>query len=188
MSTLVAGVALWVVVHLIPSLAAGYRQRVIDKFGASPYRAVFTIAILTSIVIIVVGWRSSPEQYLYVLPPWSRPAGFTLMMISFLLLGAANYQTIIKRFVRHPMLLGVVVWSVSHLLTNGTIRALVLFGGLGLWALIEMALITHRDGVRDLPAGPGLGAEMKGIAISAIIFLLVLFLHPYFTGVSAMLR
>jgi len=188
MSTLIAGVALWVGVHLIPSLAAGYRQRVIDKLGAGPYRTIFALTILTSLVLIVVGWRSSPEKYLYVLPAWSRSAGFTLMMISFVFLGAANYPTIIKRYVRHPMLVGVFVWSVSHLLTNGTIRALILFGGLGLWALIEMPLITHRDGVRDLPVGPGPGVELRGLAISAIIFSVVLFLHPYFAGVPALPR
>lgn len=114
MNLLIAGVALWIGTHLIPSLGVEYRQRVIDKLGFGPYRAVFSLGILIALLLIVIGWRSVPEAYLYVLPAWSRSAGFALMLLAFVLLGAANYPSIIKRFVRHPMLLGVVVWSVSH--------------------------------------------------------------------------
>lgn len=184
MSLLIAGVVLWIGAHLVPSIAAGFRQGLVDKLGAGRYRGVFSLAILASLVLIVVGWRSSPEEYLYVLPLWSRAAGFVLMVVSFILLGAANYSTAIKRFIRHPMLLGVFVWSVSHLLTNGTTRALILFGGLGLWALIEMPLISRREGPRELPAAPGFGAEVKGLVISAIVFSVALYLHTYFAGVA----
>ena len=77
------------------------------------------------------------------------------MFISFVLFGARTTKTAIKRLVRHPMLMGVFVWSLSHLLTNGTTRALILFGGLGVWALIEMPLINAREGARELPESPG---------------------------------
>jgi uncharacterized membrane protein len=160
----------------------------IDSFGNGAYRGLFSLAILASLVLIVIGWRSTPEHYLYVLPPWSRWAGFVLMIISFVLLGATHYATSIKRIVRHPMLLGVALWSISHLLTNGTTRAWVLFGGLGIWALIEMPLINRRKGVAELPVGPGMAAEIRGLVISAVIFTIVLFLHPYFTGVSPLPR
>ena len=188
MSLLMIGVALWCGVHLVPSLAAGFRQGVIDKLGNGPYRGVFSLAILASLVLIIIGWRSTPEQYLYALPPWSRWAGFLLMIVSFVLLGATHYATSIKRYVRHPMLLGVFVWALSHLLTNGTSRAVILFGGLGLWALIEMPLINRRKGAAVPPAAPGVFAEIRGLAISAVIFTIVLFLHPYFTGVSPLPR
>jgi uncharacterized membrane protein len=188
LSTLIAGVVLWCGIHLMPVLAAGFRQRLIDKLGSSAYRGVFALSILLSTVLIVIGWRSAPETYLYFLPAWSRSAGFVLMIVSFVLLGAANYATRIKRFIRHPMLLGVFVWSLSHLLTNGSTRAWVLFGGLGLWAMLEMALISKREGPRELPAAPGLAAELKGLAISAVVFAVVLFLHPYFSGVNVIPR
>ena len=188
MSILIIGVILWCGVHLVPSIAAAIRQSTIDRIGNGPYRGLFSLAILAAMVLIVIGWRSTPEQYLYVLPPWSRWAGFALMIISFVLLGASHYATAIKRFIRHPMLLGVFVWSVSHLLTNGTTRAWILFGGLGLWALIEMPLINRRKGVGELPDAPGALAEVRGLVISAIIFTVVLFLHPYFAGVSPLPR
>jgi uncharacterized membrane protein len=184
MTLIIGGVLLWTVVHFSPSIAPGFRQGLIDKLGAGPYRGVFALTILAAIVLIVIGWRSTPEDYLYVLPAWSRQAGLLLMFIAFVLLGAAHSKTIIKRFIRHPMLMGVFVWSLSHLLTNGTSRALVLFGGLGIWALIEMPLLNSRIGVWEKPSAPALIVEAKGLIISAIIFAVALWLHPYFAGVS----
>ena len=184
MNLLIIGVVLWSVAHLVPSIAPSFRLGLIEKLGAGPYRGVFALVIVSALVLIVVGWRSSPQEYLYLLPAWSRHVGFVLMILSFILLGAANYKTIIKRYIRHPMLTGVFVWSMSHLLTNGTSRALILFGTLGIWALVEIFLISAREGARTLPEGPGLGAEVKGLVITAVVFTAAIFLHPYFAGVS----
>jgi uncharacterized membrane protein len=186
MSWLIVGVMLWSVGHLVPAIAPSFRQGLIDRLGAGPYRGLFAAVIVLALVLIVIGWRSTPEEYLYVLPAWSRQVGFLLMILSFVLLGAANYTTSIKRIIRHPMLMGVFVWSVSHLLMNGTSRALILFGVLGAWALIEMPLINAREGARTLPEAPGFSAEMKGLLITAVVFSAAIFLHPYFAGVSPM--
>lgn len=82
------------------------------------------------------------------------------------------------------MLTGVSVWALSHLLTNGTTRALVLFGGIGLWALIEIILINRRDGAYTKPEAPEFSEEVKGLFFSAGMLIAVLLLHPYFTGVT----
>ena len=188
MTLLVIGVLLWIVVHLVPTLARPFRQSMIDRLGENGYKGGFSLAMLASLVFIVLGWRSTPEMYLYVLPAWSRTLGFVLMIVAFLLLGAAHHPTRIKRFIRHPMLTGVFVWSVSHLLMNGTTRALVLFGGLGLWAIVEIMLINRREGLYIKPDPARLGEELRGFFISAIIFGVVIFLHPWFAGVSALPR
>jgi uncharacterized membrane protein len=176
MNLLIAGVLLWVIVHLSPSLAPGVRQRLIDKLGEKPYRGVFALMIVASLFMIVFGWRSTPEQYLYVLP-----------VVSVFLLGAAHSKSVVKRYIRHPMLMGVVVWSVSHLLTNGTTRALILFGALGIWALVEMPLLNARDRDWVRPDPTPLSGEMKGLFISAIVMAVLIWLHPYFSGVSPLL-
>lgn len=184
MTLLILGVLIWVLVHFIPTLAQPLRKKLIGRLGENGYKGVFALSILSGIVLIVVGWRSTPEQFLYVLPPWARSLSFVMMMIAFLLIGAAQYPSMIRRFIRHPMLMGVAVWSISHLLVNGTTRALVLFGGLGLWAIIETVLINRREGSYESPAAIPLSRELRGVVISAIIFTAALFLHPYFAGVS----
>jgi len=105
-----------------------------------------------------------------------------------MLFGAAHQPTRIKRVVRHPQLTGMLVWSVSHLLSNGDSRSLILFGGLGLWVLIEMLLINRRDGTWQKPHGPTPSIEARGIVISTVIFFVLVFLHPYFAGISPIPR
>ena len=184
MTLLIAGIAVWFIVHLMPALAPEFRQSMIDKMGPKPYRGVFALAIFGSLAMIIVGWRSTPEEGLYMLPEWTRIVALILMIGSFILIGAANYQTAIRRVIRHPMLTGVVLWSISHLISNGTTRAWVLFGGLGVWAILEIVLINRRDPEYTKPIGPGFSGELKGVFISGILFGVVYYLHPFFTGVT----
>ncbi|MEA3291880.1 MAG: NnrU family protein, partial [Pseudomonadota bacterium] len=167
---LVLGVALWSGVHFIPTLARPLRQRLIANWGSARYRLAFSFVVVLSIALMVIGWRSTPEATLYQLPDWSRPIGFLLMIAAFILFGSAHHDTVIKRFVRHPQLMSIIVWAISHLITNGSTRALVLFGGLGFWALIEMPLINAREGAYVKPEAPGLKVELKGLAIGVAIF------------------
>jgi len=184
MTLLISGVLLWCFVHLMPSIAPPLREAMVRRLGDKGYRGMFALAIGIALFLIINGWRSTPETFVYVLPTWAGTATFVLMVVSFLLLGAAHHRTVIKRFVRHPMLAGVFLWSAGHLLSNGTTRALILFGSLGLWALIEMPLINRREGLRTKPEAPGFSEELKGVFISAAIFIIVLLLHPYFAGVA----
>ncbi len=184
MILLITGTILWALIHLMPSFAPGARNGMIAALGEKPYRGAFALAILASLALIVVGWRATPETFVYTLPPEARIVAFVLICIAFIVIGAAHHPSSIKRVIRHPMLTGVAIWAAGHLLVNGTTRALVLFGGLGLWALLEIVMINRRDGAAGEPARPGFSEELKGTFISAGILLILLFLHPYFAGVS----
>ena len=188
MMWLISGILLWSLVHFIPTLARPFRQKLINSWGNGVYRAVFSIVVLISIALMVYGWRHTPQVSLYQLPGWSGPVGFVLMIIAFVLFGSSHHETVIKRYIRHPQLVSMIVWSISHLITNGSTRALVLFGGLGLWALIEIPLINSRDGAYKKPASVALKTEIKGLAISLAVFAVALFLHPYFAGVAPIPR
>lgn len=181
---LILGVLLWSGVHLLPVVARPFRERLISSWGEMGYKGAFAVLILASLALIVVGWRSTPQVALYSPPGWGWPLAFLLMIIAFVLAGASHRPTVIKRFIRHPQLTSIAVWALSHLISNGTTRALVLFGGLGLWALIEIPLISARDGAYPRPEAPGMRSELIGLAVTAVIFIVVLFLHPYFAGVS----
>jgi len=179
---LILGVALWSVVHFIPSLGLALKKKIISRFGDKVYKIAFALSIVASVLLIVLGWRSTTPEMLYHLPDWSRPLTIFLMLVAFLLMGASGRKTVIGRVIRHPQLSGMVVWAIAHLISNGDTRSLVLFGGLGLWALIEIPLINAREGEWVKPEKPPIGAEIKGIVISFVVFVVVMFLHPYFTG------
>ena len=181
---LVLGVALWSSVHFVPSIGQALKARLIENFGETGYKIGFSLVVVASIVMMVIGWRSTDPSALYLPPVWTGPVASVMMIVAFILFGAAKHPTRIKQFIRHPQLTGLVVWAVAHLISNGDSRSVILFGGLGLWALIEIPLINARDGKWVKPEVPSIGTELKGLAISLAIFAAALFLHPYFAGVS----
>lgn len=183
MTIIIAGLLLWSVVHLIPSIAQPLKNAWVGKMGENGYKATFSLLIALSLVLIVYGWRHTTPDFIYAPIPEARPFAVGLLILAFVMMGAANYPSRIKCVIRHPQLTGVIVWSVAHLILNGDSRSLLLFGGLGVWALLEIFLINRREGAWQKPVVPSLGRELRGAAISLIIFAVVVFIHPYIAGV-----
>ena len=184
MELMVAGLWLWSAVHFIPSLAPTTKQALTSRLGEHAYKGLFAALIIVSIVLISMGWRSIEPTYLYVLPPLSRVLTLLLMLLVFILFGAAKRPTRIKHFIRNPQLSAIIVWSFAHLLVNGDSRSLVLFSWLALWAAAEIFLINRRDGEWVKQAAPSWAVEIKWLFISAAVFVAVALLHPYLAGVS----
>lgn len=184
MAMLIGGVVLWSVVHLVPALAPGLRQSVVAGIGVRAWKGLFALVIVAALVVIVIGWRSTLPQAVYQPPPWGRTAAIGLMLVSVYLFGAARRPATIKRVLRHPQLTGLVTWSAAHLLANGDHRSLILFGGLGLWAIVEMFAINRRDGEWVRPEAPPLSRELIGIVITLAVFALLYWAHPWFAGVA----
>jgi uncharacterized membrane protein len=164
-------------------MARPLKQKWIGQMGENGYKLAFTVLILISLALIIFGWRSSVPSTLFVLPFFSRPILMLLILIAFILFGASHYQTRIKSYIRHPQLTGVALWATAHLLLNGDSRSLVLFGWLGVWAILEIILINRREGEWVKPSPPGWVQELKGLAISIVIFVVVVKIHPYIAGV-----
>jgi uncharacterized membrane protein len=93
--------------------------------------------------------------------------------------------TNLKRWIRHPQLTGVAVWGLAHLVANGDTRSLVLFGGLGAWAVLEIVLINRREGAWQKPAPLPITADLKPLVAAAVAFALLLYLHPWIAGGAA---
>lgn len=180
---LCVGVLCWMAVHLMPGLAPAFRLAIIDKVGEIPYKGLFALDILIALALIVYGWRSTVPQTLYVPPAWGYNSVPPLMLVAVFLFGAARRKSAVKRFIRHPQLTGLVVWSVAHLLANGDQRSLVLFGGLGIWALLEMPVINRRDGEWIKQESPPISRDLISAVISVILVVVLILLHPYFAGV-----
>ena len=93
-------------------------------------------------------------------------------------------KTNIKRFIRHPQLTGVVVWAIAHLLANGDSRSVVLFGGLGVWAVIAIFTINNRDGEWERPEPVPAAKDITLVAIGAVLTAVVAYFHEYLSGVA----
>ena len=184
MTWLVGGIALFSITHFSAALVPNLRNALTVKMGQGGYRAAFSVLAVASLVMIVAGWRSTTPVAIYAPPAWGPTLAFLLMFVSVVLFGAAHAKTNIKRFVRHPQLSSIVLWSIAHLLANGDSRSLILFASLGIWAMIEMPLINRRDGEWLKPERATSRNELIGAAITVVIFLVLIALHPYFAGVS----
>ena len=187
MTLFIVGVIWWAVVHLMPSTFRSLRTQLIAKVGEMPYKGMFASMIILSLVLIVMGWRSTEPNALYIPPTWAGAVTTLLMVNAFVLFVVAQHPSRIKRLIRHPQLTGVALWSVAHLISNGETRSLVLFGGLGLWALLEMRMINAREGAWIKPEAPSLAIEARGLVIGVVVFVVAVLLHPYFAGVSPIL-
>jgi len=183
MKLLISGLLVWSAVHLIPSLAPAVKQKWNKLLGETGYKVSFAVLIFSSLLLIVFGWRSSVPTLLYTLPPITRHMSMFLVLLAFILFGASNYPTRIKTFIRHPQLTGVLVWAIAHLILNGDSRSMVLFGWMGVWAILEMVFINRREGTWIKPSPPGWGREIRGLVISLVIVAVVVMAHPYIAGV-----
>lgn len=184
MNLLIFGIALFAAVHLVSAVVPAAVRSLKEVTGANAYRGVHALLSLAGVVMIVVGWRSAVPVVVYAPPAWGTSVAFVLMFASIYLFGASHGRMRIKRVVRNPQLTAVVLWSVAHLLANGDIRSIVLFGSLGAWALVEIALLNRRAGEWIKPPPTTMKSELIGAAIGLVVFLVLVALHPYFAGVS----
>lgn len=193
MTALVLGLTVFIAVHLVPAVAPGLRSGYVEKLGIVGWKALFGLLSLGGLYLVVTGYDAARLQPQWI---WQPPAYLShvtalLMLVSFVFLAAAYVPgNGIKARVGHPMLIGIKTWALAHLLVNGTLADLLLFGSMLGWAVF--AFIKHRRadraaGVRALSASRGatIVTILIGI-VSAALF--ALWLHPMLIGVPAIIR
>lgn len=182
MSYLVAGLLLWSMLHLLPATDSKLRRSAIEKIGAGPYKGLFSLMMIAAVALMVVGWRHSTAQQLFVASWLPLHAAYLLMLVAFYLVVASGFNCRIKRVLRHPQLTGFALWALLHVLVNGDSRSLVLFGGLALWAVLEIIALNRRDGEWHKPHPPALLHEAKPLLACVLVFSAVFYAHPYLSG------
>lgn len=183
----IAGVVLWSVAHLWPAVAPGARRGLVSAMGEVPYRGVFALLIAASVGLMVLGWRAAgpgDEPPPLGAGPAPRVAVYVLVFAGLFLFAAAFLGSNLRRVVRHPQLAGFLLWAVAHLLANGDARSLVTFGGLGLWAAVEMLALNRRDGAQAPPEPLPATRELRPLAAAAAVFAVLFFAHPWVSGVA----
>lgn len=171
MAILILGLLLFLGIHLLPTLT-GLRSRLHDRLGEKRYKGLFSLASALGLVLIVIGYGRAPaEPRLFAPFIGAIHIAPLAMAVSFVLLAAANMRTHIRRKLRHPMLIGVLIWSLVHLLANGELRATLLFGAFLAWAAIDLASATARGAVKSFQpsVGQDIGAVVGGIGLAALV-------------------
>ena len=181
MTLLVAGLALFLGIHLVP-VAPPLRDALVSRLGAGPFKGLFTLTSLAGLVLIVVGYRAAgPGSRLFAPLPAAIAVAPYAMVVSFILFAAANMRTHIRRTLRHPMLLGVIIWAAVHLCANGDTRGTVLFGAVLAWALVDLASAVSRHAVKEFE--PVARQDVIAIVAGTVLALLVMIFHLPLFGV-----
>lgn len=177
MSLLIIGLMLWTVAHFFKRVAPNARAGLNDKLGEGGARGLMTVLILASVVMMVIGYRAAPVDIVYDVPDWGVPVNNTLMLVAVALMGMGSSKGRARSWLRHPMLMGLLVWAAAHLLVNGDLASIVLFNGLAAWALISMSLINLREGPWERPEPGPVSSDVKWLVISAVVFVVIAGLH-----------
>lgn len=183
MTWLAGGVALWWLGHLFKRIAPGLRAQLGKKAG----RGVVTVVLLAAIALMVIGYRQADPAFLWGLGSWAWHVNNLLMLIAIILLGMGQSKGRMRSWLRHPMLTGVVVWAVAHLLVNGDLPSLILFGGLAVWALAEMAVIGMADGPWQRPEPGPISGDIRLLVICLVVYAGIVLVHWQLLGVKPFL-
>jgi uncharacterized membrane protein len=188
MPLLIAGLVLFLGVHSVAIIAPSFRTRTIQRMGEGAWKGLYALISSAGFVLICYGFglaRQAPVV-LYSPPTWLRHLAFLVMLPVFPLLIAAYLPGRIKTAAKHPMLAAVKFWAFAHLLANGSLADLLLFGGFLAWAVVDRISVKRRampQVLRTAPPGPWNDAiaVVLGLAVYA---LLIGWAHVRLFGVS----
>jgi uncharacterized membrane protein len=148
MTLLILGLVLFLGTHSIRIFADPWRSRQIARWGALKWKAAYTLLSLLGLVLLIHGYGLSrfDPLYLWQTPVWTRHLAALLTLPAFVLLAAAYLPAgHLRKRIGHPMLAGVKLWALAHLLANNTLADLLLFGSFLAWAVIDFAACRRRD-------------------------------------------
>ena len=182
MTLLVAGLVLFIAVHLIPSVVP-LRAALIARLGPGPYRGLFSLVAAAGLVLIVWGFARAPFEPLYAAPAWGRQVAMFAVPVALVLFAAANMPTHIRAVLRHPMLLGLLLWAIAHLLSNGDLRSVVLFGGFAGFAALDLVSAMARDQRLSTDKAPRLAMDAAAIVSGLAAAGLLAVFHATLFGV-----
>jgi len=188
MTLLIAGLVLFLGAHSVRIFADGWRSARIQSMGAGAWKGVYTIVSLAGLALIVWGYAQSrlAPIVIYQPPIWTRHLAALLMVPAFILLVAGNMPvTRIKAAVKHPMVLSVKIWAFAHLLANGTLADVVLFGAFLAWAILDYRSARQRDRAAGTVYTPGpLSRDIAAVVIGLAVWVAFAFwLHGWLFGV-----
>ena len=198
MTQLILGLILFLGAHSVRILAEGWRDQTIAAYGEKAFKGVYTLVAILGFYLLVVGYGEARLQPLVLWNPpiFTKHISMLLMLLSSILLIAAYIpRNHFKMRLKHPMVLSVKVWALSHLLANGNLADLVLFGSFLIWAVLnfrsararDRAQVQNSDANEEAPLKPNLLATLialfGGMGLWAVITFV---LHAKVVGVAPM--
>lgn len=186
MPVLILGIVIFLGVHTLTTFR-GARADLIERLGAGPFKILYSAAAFVGLVLIA--WGFSRYRAAGWVQVWNPPAGMrhltiTLMWFAFVALACMNpAPSRIRGWLRHPMLVAIKIWALAHLLANGDLGGILLFGAFLAWAVFDRIAVKRRGD----PGAPRIGsftrADALALGVGTIAYVAMIFLHPVLIGV-----
>ena len=174
MLLLILGVALWWAAHLFKRIAPGVREPMGDKG-----KGLVARALLVSVVLMIFGYRMADGAFFWGRHPATVGINNLLILVAIYMMSPAPQKGRLLAGMRHPMLTGFFLWAVAHILVNGDVPSLVLFGGLAVWAIVEM-IVINRAVPNWTPPTPGPIKKDIIFFVASIVLLVVIgYIHKW---------
>ena len=148
MTTLIIGLIIFMAVHSVRIYGEGLRTQLINRVGALGWKGIYSVLSVLGLVLIASGYgelRATPIV-IWQSPSWiSHPVSLLMLISTIMLVAAYVPRNGIRAKLRHPMVIGVKVWAFSHLLANGTLADVIVFGSFLIWAILSYRAARKRD-------------------------------------------
>ena len=187
MALLLIGLITFLGLHLVPSLPELRSSLVRRLGGENAYRGAFAVLSIATLALLVWGYAQAPFIAVWTPPLWTRHLALPLMALAMIALVSAYLPGRIKQRLKHPMLVAIKIWALAHLLANGDLASMLLFGGFLAYGVIDRILAKRRG--TAMPALPARAARNDVIAVVAGLALyavIVLWLHALVIGVPVL--
>jgi uncharacterized membrane protein len=187
LSVMILGLVLFLGVHLLTTQRE-LRARFVVSMGEGGYKGFYSLASLAGLGLMV--WGFAHYRSAGMINVWYPPAAFrhiteALMLPAVILVAASYIRGRIFTMLKHPMLAGVKLWAAAHLLANGDLGSIILFGGFLAWAVFDRISLKRRTdaGAPPIPVG-GVGNDLIAVVVGIVAYLALGFVfHPVVIGV-----
>ena len=187
MSVLILGLVLFFATHSVSIINVSWRDRMVAKMGLSAWQGLYSVVALSGLVLIVWGYglaRMDPVV-IYQPPIWLRHVALLLLVFVFPLLVATYFPGRIQRAAKHPMLAATKIWAFAHLLANGMLADVLLFGAFLAWAVVDRISVKRRQPSPVPGAPPSKLNDVIAIVVGLALYAgFVLWLHAWLFGVA----
>lgn len=189
MIALVVGLLFLLGSHSVRIVADNWRSAQIARLGEGPWKGAITLASFVGLGLIVWGYGMTRQEPLVLWEPplWTRHLAALLTVPAFILIAAAYIPgTRMKNAVGHPMVLGVKIWAFAHLIANGRLGDLVLFGAILVWAVVDFVSARRRDRAAGTVYRKGpFSRDVIAVVAGLLVWVLFVFvLHRWITGIQ----
>jgi len=169
---LIIGVALFAGAHLFKRFAPE-RRAAMGNSG----KGLIALAMFAGIALMIIGYRAAPVVQLWNPPAFLNHVNNLLMLIAFWFFALSSIQGTMSARIRHKQLTGIKTWAIAHLLVNGDLASLILFGGLLAWAVVSVIKINKAEPVWERPANASLKGDILALGAAIVVMGVVGYVH-----------